>query len=263
MPARKQSIQFLLMFLFGLGSQISTAANRPTHYDDDSGLYSDFAYAHSNYVTTLSILPGWEMNGQDRTITLTNGVNTTQGYYPRADKNVVLNWELFFGRQLWLNDRFLGQLGLDIGTTGNANLAGVIIDSSNSIVANYTYGYQVKHSYIALKGKLLADTNYIVTPWVSLGLGVGLNQANQFTISPTSVTGQSPPNFISHTESAFTYTLGIGVQRKLTKHWHLGVGYEFIDWGASKLLPGANVNNPLTASRLNFNELVMNFTYLA
>jgi len=43
------------------------------------------------------------------------------------------------------------------------------------------------------------------------------------------------PNFASNTTTAFTYTLGVGVERHLNQHWQVGMGYEFADWGHSKL----------------------------
>src|SRR3990167_11061885 len=100
------------------------------------------------------------MTPENQALSITNGQNTRLTTYPGNHQNVVVNWELFLGRQRWLSDTFLGQLGLDIGTTGSTTLNGTILDHVNSINGYYTYSYQVKHTYVAVKGKLLAEVNY-------------------------------------------------------------------------------------------------------
>lgn len=70
-------------------------------------------------------------------------------------------------------------------------------------------------------------------------------------------------NFASNTTTAFTYTLGAGVQRHLNPHWQVGIGYEFSDWGSSQLnrASGQTLNSGLLLSHLYTNELLFNLTY--
>jgi len=61
------------------------------------------------------------------------------------------------------------------------------------------------------------------------------NHAYSFNNTPTIFEALPNANFSSNTETAFTYTLGAGVQRVINQHWQVGIGYEFADWGKSKL----------------------------
>ena len=130
---------------------------------------------------------------------------------------------------------------------------------------NYTYNHQVRHTHLALKGKLLADRSYILTPWVSGSLGVGFNQAHGFSNAPTISQAVVMPNFASNTTTAFTYTLGVGVERHVNQHWEVGVGYEFADWGKSQLnrASGQTLNSGLSLSHLYANGFLFSLTYHA
>ncbi|MDI1351991.1 MAG: hypothetical protein PSV35_04360 [bacterium] len=75
----------------------------------------------------------------------------------------------------------------------------------------------------------------MVTPYVSGSMGVGFNRARGFTITPKIIQEIPAPEFTPHTETAFTYTLGIDIQKALTPNVQVGIGYEFTDWGKSIL----------------------------
>lgn len=73
------------------------------------------------------------------------------------------------------------------------------------------------------------------------------------------------PNFADHTKTAFTYTLGVGVQKAFNDHWQVGIGYEFADWGKSKLgrASGQTMNSGLALNHLYTNGILFNLTYVA
>lgn len=73
------------------------------------------------------------------------------------------------------------------------------------------------------------------------------------------------PNFASNTTAAFTYTLGVGVERNINLHCQVGIGYEFADWGMSQLsrASGQTLNTGLSLSHLYTNGLLFNLTYSA
>ena len=179
--------------------------------------------------------------------------------------HALLDGEVFLGIQKNLRDKLEGQIGLAVATTANAGLSGDIWDDADPQFNNYTYSYQVRHTHIALKGKLLADRGYVLTPWISGSVGVGFNQAHDFSNTPSISQAVAMPNFSSNTQTSFTYTVGAGVQKALNQHWQLGVGYEFADWGRSQLgrASGQTVNNGLSLSHLYTNGFLFNLTYLA
>ncbi|WP_019216728.1 outer membrane protein [Legionella tunisiensis] len=144
-------------------------------------------------------------------------------------------------------------------------MSGYIWDDADPQFNIYIYNYRIKHSHIAVKAKILADRGYVVIPWISGSIGVGFNEAYRFTSMPTIFEALPTPDFVSHTKTAFTYTLGAGIQKALTPNWQIGIGYEFADWGKSQLAraPGQTVSTGLTLDHLYTNGFLVNITYLA
>ncbi len=217
----------------------------------------------SSGVATLSLGPVWERSGKTQTFYLAPNIEKTYAATPRT--HALMDGELFLGIQKPLFTKLAGQIGLAIATTGNATMSGNIWDDAEPQFNNYTYTYQIKHSHVALKGKLLADGGYIVIPWVSGSVGVGFNQAHGFSNQPLISQAIAMPNFTNHTTTAFTYTLGAGIARRINSHWQAGIGYEYADWGKSQLSPasGQTLNSGLALSHLYTNGLLFNLTYLA
>jgi len=184
-------------------------------------------------VATLSLGPVWENAGNTQTFYLAPNIEKT--YAANQSSHALVDGEVFLGIQKPLREKLDAQIGLAVATTGNASLSGQIWDDAQAQFNNYTYHYQARHTHVALKGKLLSDRDYVVTPWVSGSLGVGFNQAHDYSNTPTTSEAVVMPNFASNTTTAFTYTLGAGVQRHLNQHWQAGVGFEFADWGKSQL----------------------------
>lgn len=215
----------------------------------------------SSGVATLSLGPVWENAGNTQTFYLAPNIEKT--YAANHASHALVDGEIFLGIQKPLREKLDGQIGLAVATTGNASLSGNIWDDAQSQFNNYTYDYQVRHTHVAIKGKLLADRGYIVTPWVSGSLGVGFNQAHDFGNAPLISQAVVMPDFASNTTTAFTYTVGVGVERYLNPHWQAGIGYEFADWGKSQLSrsSGQTLNSGLSLSHLYTNGLLFNLTY--
>ncbi len=217
----------------------------------------------SSFVATLSAGPAWGNAGNNQTLTLAPDIDKT--YTANRPHTTVGNYDLFLGVQRPLAEKLKGQIGLDVATTGNAVLSGEIWDDASPQFNNYTYQYLIRHSQIGLKGKLLSDFGWPLLPWVSATAGVGFNRSNSFTNTPTIYQAVASPNFSSHTVTAFTYAVGIGVQRPLTTHLQIGIGYEFADWGRGALgsVDGSTTNSSLSLSHFYTQAVMLNVTYLA
>ncbi|CAM2784437.1 outer membrane protein [Legionella worsleiensis] len=215
------------------------------------------------WVGAFAAEPVWARGGETQTFYLAPEIEKT--YAARISTNALASGELFVGIQKPLTSQWLGQLGLAAATTANAELQGVIWDDAGPQFDNYSYQYKVRNTRIALKGKLLLDKGYWVMPWVSASLGIGFNRAHNFTNTPLIFEALPNSNFTNHTKTAFTYTLGAGVQKSISEHWQLGVGYEFADWGKSELgrAVGQTMNSGLTLNHLYTNGVLFNLTYIA
>jgi opacity protein-like surface antigen len=213
-------------------------------------------------VGSINVGPAWQSNGHTQTFYLAPGVEKT--YTANSSTNAMTNGEIFLGFQKNLLRQLQSQLGLAVGIAGTAKLSGNIWDDASPQFNNYTYNYKVNQVRIALKGKLLADRGYWITPWVSGSLGVGFNHAYSFHNTPTIFEALPNTNFSSNTQTTFTFTLGAGLQRVLNQHWQVGIGYEFADWGKSQLhrASGQTLNSGLSLNYLFTNGVLFNLTYL-
>jgi opacity protein-like surface antigen len=215
------------------------------------------------WVGTISAGPVWESAGQTQTFYLAPDIIKT--YAASNTAHALADGEIFVGIQKDLPKALQGQIGIAAAVTSNAKLSGNIWDDADSTFNNYSYGYQVQHTHVAVKGKLLADRGYWFIPWVSGSLGVGFNNAHAFQNTPLISQAVTMPNFASNTETSFTYTLGVGLQKVLNPHWQAGVGYEFADWGQSQLnrASGQTLNSGLSLNHFYTNGVLFNLTYLA
>ena len=215
------------------------------------------------WVGALSAGPVWQNGGRAQTLYLTPGIE--KNYTANNSSNALFDGEVFLGLQQRLSHILYAQFGLAVAATSNAALSGDIWDDADPQFNNFTYTYKIQHTHVAAKGKLLADMGYWLMPWVSGSLGVGFNNAHGFHSTPTIFEALPTPDFTSHTQTAFTYTVGAGVQKALNEHGQVGVGYEFADWGKSQLgrAQGQTQNSGLALNHIYTNGVLFNLTYIA
>ncbi len=218
---------------------------------------------HTRFLAMLSGGAVWERAGLTQVFYLAPGIE--RAYVADSGTHALAEGELFLAFQRDFSQKTQGQLGIAIATTGNAKLSGQIWEEANAALTNYVYQYEVKDTRLLVKGRLLRDTKY---PGFKLyghaGLGIGFNDSHSYTSTPTTFEALPTPNFESKTVTSFTYTLGLGFQKVLMKHWQAGFGYEFSDWGRSQLAraPGQTMNEGLKLNHLYTNGILANITYL-
>ena len=223
------------------------------------GIFSNIVLASSNdqLLFTLSAGPAWYNAAQTQTFYLQPGYENT--YVAKKSNQVLASGEWFVGVQ-----RSLGQLGLALYTTSTASLSGQIWETADPLFDNFTYQYKIQHTHVALKGKLLTDLlSDKCLPYVSASAGVGFNLADQFSIKSLLFESIPTSPFTHHTQTAFTYTIGAGLQHTITQQLSLGLGYEFADWGKSTLgrSDGQTLGTGLTLNHLYTNQLQFIFSY--
>ncbi|KTD04693.1 hypothetical protein OQJ19_07700 [Fluoribacter gormanii] len=142
--------------------------------------------------------------------------------------------ELFFGLQHFIGaSNMIAQFGLGVAAASDASLSGTV--SVDGVPDVYTYSYKVSHVRAEFKGKLIACGFQTIQPYLSGSFGVGWNHAHDWL--PTTIDPVLYPTYWFSTAStvAFSYTVGLGVQKMLTPNWQVGVGAEFADWGKNYL----------------------------
>ncbi len=215
-----------------------------------------------NVVIGLSLGPAWYQVGLTQTVQLQPGL--ANSYVASHPTLTLFSGELFFGLQHPLPSHLFGQLGIAAALTDEARLSGVVWETADPQFNNFTYNYKIKHQRVTLKTALLKKIYTSWFPYLSASVGVGFNYASRFSYTPLLFEAIPPPPFSSKHTTAFTYTLGAGVQKSLDAHWRLGLGYECADWGPSSLglVPSQTPNNQLKLGHLYTHELLFAVNYL-
>ena len=212
-------------------------------------------------IATLSLGSAWVNPHPTETMAANPLVTST--YAGASNSQAVFDGEIFLALQRAINRNFLGQAGVAVAVMSSAQLKGDIVNTMSHYNEDFLYAYDVSHTHLALKGKILIEPEDIINPYVSGSLGVAFNQANHYTSTPNHSTVSSTPLFEANTTTAFTYTVGAGIQTDINATWQVGLGYEFSDWGMSALAaaPGQRVGTGLQLNHLYSNAFLLNLTY--
>lgn len=213
-------------------------------------------------ILSLSLGPGWYTAARTQTIVLQPGFANT--YVAQQNRHDLMSGELFFGGARQLTSHIWGQLGIAGALSSPARLSGVIWETGDPTLNNFTYAYQVNHTQLSLKGKLLTLVGDRWYPYVSASVGAGFNSSMDYTSSPLIFQSIPTAPFTEGCITSVAYTVGAGIEKAVSAHWHLGVGYEFSDWGKSQLgsIDGLSTSNAPGLSHLYVNQLMFTITYL-
>lgn len=215
------------------------------------------------YVVAFSVGPAWYHTVQTQTVYL-------QPFFPNtyiADQTTkaLADGELFLGIQKPLHKDLLGQFGVTLAGTTPVEFKGEVWEMGDPTFDNFVYDYRLKHMHVAVKGKLFATPFSETTwPYISGSVGVGFNRSYDYDTSAVIPEAVAPPNFENNTKTAFTYTLGAGIQRVFNSNLQAGIGYAFANWGQSALSPalGQQTQGVLALNSFYTNQLQFNITYV-
>lgn len=246
----------LLPLLICIFSSLSVHAS-PWHSQDP----------RQNLVFSIAGGPTWSSPGQSQEFAYQpNVVN-----YYLANSNQTSNLatgELFLGIYNELNDAVQGQIGVEIGYSGNAYSEGTILQNNNPNQAYFDYSYNIRQFRTSVKAKIIfidLPVSSYVQPYIGGSLGLGFNNAFNYQTSKLNTKAMSTPEFTSQTNTAFTYTIGGGIQIPVDPFWQFGFGYEFAGWGTNQL--GAapyqteNTGHGLIAQSLYTSTALVSLTY--
>ena len=212
-------------------------------------------------VLSVNLGPAWTSSGYSQTITLLP--NVMNRYVSSDQTHSFFNGELFVGWKKSWTDAYLTHLGLAVDVTNSLRLNGAVWQMANPLFDNELYSYKVNHTHVAFKGKIIDQSFQSISPYLFGSLGVGFNRAYGYNNTPTITSVIASPNFTQNTQTAFTYTVGTGFQRHLTKTFTIGIEYEFGDWGKSQLssAPYQTIGNGLSLQHMYYNGFNVNLTW--
>lgn len=188
-------------------------------------------------VSTLSGGVAWARSGETQSnyYGLSNVISNT--YVADEHTSSMGTGELFFAVQWPFTCYVNTQLGFAFGGSATAKMQGAIY--VNDIYSGSDYRYYTNHSKITMRSKWIADPKTMfLQPYVTVAAGVAFNAAFGFETMPYVDPALSPRWFDNKTNVAFTYSAGVGIEKRISQFWSIGVGYEFSDWGKSGFGPG-------------------------
>lgn len=211
-------------------------------------------------IITLSGGPAWASPGKDQYLYPTPPL--LANYFIADNKTTTLGTgEIYFGLQRLLCPDLIGQFGIGFAAASDAQLSGVI--NVNGVPAVTAYQYQVSHVRAEFKGKLIGFGYRLLQPYVSGSFGAGFNHAHDYLSRTIDPVLYPLTKFGTNSTVAFSYTVGLGVQKMVTQNWQVGVGYEFADWGKNYLGGnGGSLSQGPGSAHLYTNELLFSLSYL-
>jgi opacity protein-like surface antigen len=217
----------------------------------------------SPIVITISAGVSFARAGVQETFLLQPDILKT--YSPDSKYTSMTNGSLFLGLHHRINKQFDGRLGLDISASSSKALQGDIWEDADPDFNNSMYNYAILHRYAGFKGVVLVDTGTSWSPYGEFSIGFGFNKASHFSITPYIAQEVPEPGFGSAKITALSYSMGLGLEKKLNYHWSAGIGYEFSDWGGSKLgaAPGQTINQGLMLDHLYTYQINLSINFIS
>lgn len=130
----------------------------------------------------------------------------------------------------------------------------------------YGYNFDIRSQQVLAEGKLLWHPYANLNPYLLFGIGAAFNEASAYKTSLGCTNLSLTPSFGNASNTALSYSLGLGMDVDVVKNFRLGVGYRFTSLGTSELANGyvgnTPINHKLQESNLHLQEFVIELTYI-
>jgi opacity protein-like surface antigen len=240
-------------------------------------LCAPFAYAtpvveyfkNSSWHPIMTVTTGTVFNanaGQSKNIPAHDGIIS---FYNYAAKHSIQTQALFggsLGIEFLLRPQWSLQTSLGYYQPSDLKAKGVVtqgVDLPSS--DKYSYQYSIKGQQLLAEAKLLYDYRHY-HPYLTVGMGVAWTTAKDYTINIQPPFTAMSNQFSNHTSTNFSYSVGFGLDRDITDHTRIGVGYRFSDLGQARTGNGiinvVSTTNTLSQAHLYLNELQAQITFL-
>jgi opacity protein-like surface antigen len=149
----------------------------------------------------------------------------------------------------WFSYPLSFQAGVEYNSFGNMNVKGInTVGIEPSTATVYNYSYTFKTQQVLGLFKLFVSTYERFHLYGEAGLGAAINQLSNYN-PVTAQTGNIniTPQFNNHSQTQFSYSLGLGVEADLTSNVRVGIGYRYSNFGTPKFGNGMVIFNDYQA----------------
>lgn len=203
--------------------------------------------------------------GKSKTFPIINSL--TDEFYVYSAKRptkAVGVFDSFVGAEWAFHPEWSLQVGMGYNQAWNFDAKGVFLQGADAQSADqYSYHYTIFTRQLLAEVKLLHRLRERYLPYILLGLGASFNDAFDYeTNVPPFLTFTR--QYKNHTQSSFSYAVGVGIDVDVFDHLRFGVGYRFVDFGQVKLgaarIDTTNVSGTISQMHLYANEILAQIT---
>ena len=222
---------------------------------------------HHPHLFSLAIGPTFSQDvGKSQTFSAVDPA-TDSFYQYHASHPAITNGQF----ALFIGDRWNLPAGLQLVSGIAYSLTGAMLtrgDLSQGVDVfsqdDYRYHYKLQSQQMQARVKFIFAQMSPISPYGEIGFGFARNRASDFNTDVPFALSHTR-HFSSHTNYAFSYTLGTGFEYKIDPHTTIGLGYEFSDHGKTKFgeasVAGTAVKGTLQQSHLYTHALMAQVIY--
>jgi opacity protein-like surface antigen len=236
--------------------------------EKENGITS--CYRQSSCHTVASIGAGAAISsdaGKSQTFPIMNPVTDEFFIYTANNPTqTAAAFDAFLGTEWTFLPQWALQLGLDYNQAWDFRAEGSLVQGADiQSEDQYSYHYDILTRQLLVESKILYRYKERFHPYLLLGIGASFNEASNYNTNvPSFLTFTR--QYQDNTETSFTYNVGVGVDVDIAKHFRLGLGYRFADFGQVKLgsasIDTTQVNGTLSQPHLYASEIIAQFTML-
>lgn len=131
--------------------------------------------------------------------------------------------------------------------------------------STYSYRYQTQSEQLLAESKLYWIAKEKIQLFLMVGIGAAFNKTSHYQTSVPPFL-EFTPAFSSHTQTAFSYAIGPGIDINISKSFLIGIAYRFADLGSantgSAQIDQIPISNTLKQSHLYANQILAQFTFI-
>ncbi|MCH9756982.1 MAG: hypothetical protein K0U37_07325 [Gammaproteobacteria bacterium] len=226
----------------------------------------------SSLLSASTITPTYVLGldvGPSITQPLGNQTTFTAGYSTfNYSKNPNASYPLQYGISLYkstpINMLNTLQWGISYQRFTKMLANGIFSQGISPPYSPFTYTYSVKNAQLLAEAKWLHQWRHVYYPYFLGGIGPGFNTLKGYkTNVPDYLT--VTPVYQNKTTYAFSYNLGLGIDKLIASNMTIGIGYRFSNLGHLGLGNGyirnTNISNQLKQTSLSINALLIQLNY--
>lgn len=240
----------------------------------EAGRINDGPFLPLSDNTIISLQGGFAKQKANHSLQFTGTDDQIFTYHALKNSKTTSFIGSFLGVEHPLNrENLFMQFGVEYNYFASPYFKGInTVGMEPTTLTLYNYQYKVHTHQVLLATKLRTSRGVLADfyPYISFGLGAAINRAAKYS-AILAEAGESnlTPYFADKTNTAFSYSLGVGLEGSVSERVRLGLGWRFSDLGKVEFGTGKIIfnnysflmQNALSIPHHYVNQLVAHISY--